>query len=247
MERWAGRAVSPVTTEEAQQLGGMLRTLAPAERGNAVALLSQTMPPRQAQALAKQMDAQDKPLALALAVGSQRTTQGRTTAELILRGAQALKDKGVKEEQGAEFGLRAQLAKVVGDALPAAARDDVLAASRFIYLAKQSEGDGISFDGAVRLAIGGDIVEHAGKRLPVPAGVNLPERLQRYPRTAIEAQTTDATVYTSGGRPMGVPEFLAALPGAQLEPVGMGRYAVRAGGGLVTNAERRPIVIEVAP
>lgn len=247
VERWAGRAVSPVTVEEAQQLGSMLRTLSPQERGNGVALLAQAMPPRQAQALAKQIDAQDKPLALALAVGSQRTTQGRTTAELILRGAQVVKDKGVKEEQGAEFGLRAQLAKTVGEALPAAARDDVLAASRFIYLAKQAEGEGISYEGAVRLAIGGDIVEHAGRRLPVPAGVSLPERLQRYPRSAIEAQTTDATVYAFGGRPMGVPEFLSSLPGAQLEPVGMGRYAVRSGGGLVTNAERRPIVIEVAP
>jgi hypothetical protein len=247
VERWAGRSVSPVTAEEAQALGNMLRTLGPKERGDGVALLAQTMPPRQAQALAKQIDAQDKPLALALAVGSQRTTQGRTTAELILRGAQALKDKGVKEEQGAEFGLRAQLAKSVGDALPAAAREDVLAASRFIYLAKQSEGEGISFEGAVRLAIGGDIVEHAGRRVPVPAGVNLPERLQRYPRTAIEAQAPGATVYTDRGRPMGVPEFLSVLPSAQLEPVGMGRYAVRSGGGLVVNAERQPIIIEVAP
>lgn len=247
VERWAGRAVSPVTAEEAQQLGGMLRTLGPQERGAGVAMLAQSMPPRQAQALAKQIDAQDKPLALALAVGAQRTTQGRTTAELILRGAQVAKDKGVKEEVGAEFGLRAQLAKAVGDAVPAAARDDVLAASRFIYLAKQSEGDGISYEGAVRLAIGGDIVEHAGRRLPVPAGVNLPDRLQRYPRSAIEAQAPDATVYTGQGRPMGVPEFLSALPSAQLEPVGMGRYAVRSGGSLVTNASRQPIIIEVAP
>lgn len=247
VERWAGRSVSPVTVEEAQQLGGMLRTLAPAERGNAVALLSQTMPARQAQALAKQMDAQDKPLALALAVGAQRTTQGRTTAELILRGAQVLKDRGVKEEQGAEFGLRAQLAKAVGEAVPAAARDDVLASARFIYLAKQGEGEGISYEGAVRLAIGGDIVEHNGRRLQVPAGVNLSERLQRYPRAAIEAQAPGATVYLERGRPMGVPEFLSALPSAQLEPSGQGRYMVRSGGSLVLNADRQPIIIEVAP
>lgn len=245
--RQAGRAASPLLPEESLRVASMLSTLAPAAQGQAISQLAGTLPAGQAQALAKQIDAKDKPLALALAVGTQKTTSGRPTAELILRGAQVVKDKGVKEEQGAEFGLRAIIAKTVGDSLPAAARDDVIAAARLIYLAKQAEGDSISHDGAVRLAIGGSIVEHAGRRLPVPAGVDLADRLQRYPRAAIEAQTGGATVYTAGGRPMGVPEFLAGLPSAQLEPVGLGRYAVRSGGALVTNSERAPIVIEVAP
>lgn len=243
----AGRSVSPLLPEEAMRVASMLSTLGPSAQAQSIAQLAGVLPAGQAQALAKQIDAKDKPLALALAVGSQRTTNGRPTAELILRGAQVVKDKGVKEEQGAEFGLRASIAKTVGDSLPAAARDDVIAAARLIYLAKQAEGDSISHDGAVRLAIGGNIVEHAGRRLPVPAGVDLTDRLQRYPRASIEAQAGGATVYTGGGRPMGVPEFLAGLPSAQLEPVGLGRYAVRSGGALVTNSERAPIVIEVAP
>lgn len=245
VQQWAGQSVSPMTSDEAAATARMLSSLPMDQKGAAVSALSSAISPQQAGALARQMDAQDKPLALALAAGSSKTTQGRTVAELILRGAQVAKDRGVKEDTTAEFGVRATLAKEVGDSVPAAARADVIDAARLIYLAKQGEGQSISAAGAVRLAIGGDIVEHNGRRLPVPAGVtDLAARLQTYPRAAIDSQAPDGFVYLPGGRPMGVPEFLVALPSAQLEPDGLGRYLVRSGGSLVMNQDRRPIVVE---
>lgn len=242
--QWAGAAVSPVTGDEAQQLGRMLAAQPADQRGNAVAMIAAVVPADQAQAIARQIDKQDKPLALALAVGAGTTDQGRTVAELILRGAQALKDKTVKEDKAAETGLVSTLAAEVGDAVPAAARDDVVEAARLIYLGKAAAGERVSEAGAVRLAIGGDLVEHNGRRVPVPAGVDLPARLQSYPERLIAQQAEDGWVYV-GGRPMGVPEFLAALPSARLEPAGLGRYAVRAGGVLVTGKSRRPVLVDV--
>ena len=243
-----GASVSPLTADEAGTLGRMLTTLPPDQKGNAVALLAGAVPAGQLQALAIEIDKQDRPLALAMAVGSQRTTQGRTTAELILRGQQAIKDKSIKEEKGAEFGVRAQIAKEVGDSLPGQAREDVIDAARLIYLGKQALGETMSTRGAVALAVGGPIIEHNGRRLPVPADIDadtLQQRLNKYPAAAIAAQAPDGYVYLPGGRPMGVPEFLVALPSAQLEPAGLGRYMVRSGGSRVMNERRQPIMVEI--
>jgi hypothetical protein len=246
--QWAGQAVSPLTGDEAQQMARLLQSQPPAAKAQSLAAVAAVIPPAQAQALAAQIDAKDRPLALALAAGTSQTTQGRTVSELILRGAQAVADKSIKEEKGAEFGTRALVAKEVGEALAGKAREDVIDAARLIYLGKQASGEAVTAQGAVRLAIGGDIVEHNGKRVPVPAGLDeeaLRDRLVRMPASRISAQAPDGFVYLLGGRPMGVPEFLVALPDAQLEPAGLGRYVVRSGGSLVLNNERRPIVVDV--
>lgn len=250
---WSGKPASPLTSEEAANFGRMLSSLPAEQRGNAVAMVAATVPPQQAQALARQIDQRDKALALALARSTSdptrpwesMTSEGRTVAELILRGAQAVKDKGIKEDTAAEVGLRATLAKQVGDAVPEAARADVIDAARFIYLGKMAAGERVSAEGAVRLAIGGDLVEHNGRRVPVPMGLDLPRLLESLPATAIESQAPDGLVYMPDGRPLRVVDFLGVLPGAQLEPVGMGRYLVRSGGGLVLNKDRAPIVVDV--
>lgn len=248
VETWAGRAVSPMTGQEAQAFGRMLAQMAPDAKANAIGMMAQIMPGKQAQALARQIDPQDRALSLAMAAGASQTTEGRFTAELILRGQAALRDKTVKLDTSAEIGLRAQLAAELGDAIEGQARADVLDTAQFIHAGKQAAQERVSVGGALRLAIGGDLIEHAGRKVPVPAGMDeqsLREKLMRMPERAISQQAPDGFVYIPGGRPMGVPEFLAALPSAQLEPVGLGRYAVRSGGGLVLNSQRRPIVVDV--
>lgn len=241
-----GRGASPLLPEEVPAVARAFATLNPDQKGQFIAQLAQRVPGDQLQAMAKQLDGHDRPLALAMAAGAGMTTQGRTTAELVLRGAQAVKDKAIKIEGGAEFGLKAQIAAAVGDAIPGATRKDVIDAAVLISVAKQAEGNSISTTGAVNLAIGGSIVEHNGRRVPVPVGVDetgLKTRMQTYPQAEVAAQSDDGWVYLPGGRKMGVPEFLAALPDAQLEPVGMGRFAVRSGGSLVLGKNRRPVVV----
>jgi len=243
-----GRAVAPLLSEEVGKVGDMLAALPVAERSRRIAQLSSVMTAGQAQAMAARLSAKDRALSLEFAAGASLTTNGRFTAELIARGSQALKDKAIKEDTAAMIGLRSQLAAEVGDSLSGKARDDVIEAARYIHLGKQAAGESLSIKGAVRLALGGDLVEHNGRRVPVPPGVDaggLQQRLQTYPVTEIAKQAPDGFVYLPGGRPMGVPEFLGALPAAQLEPAGMGRYVVRSGGSLVLNKAREPITIEV--
>lgn len=243
--RWAGRTVSPLSSAEADRVADQLAVLPVEQRSARVAQLASSMTPQQAQALAKQMDGKNRALALEFAAGASKTDSGKYVAEWIARGNQAIKDKAIKEDTGVMTGLKAQIAAEVGDALSGRAREDVIDAARLAYIGQQSAGLSPSVRGVVTLALGGPLTEHAGKRIPVPQGVDLAGRLQRYPVQDIAAQAPDGFVYLPGGRPMGVPEFLGALPAAQLEPAGHGRYFVRSGGSLVVNQERRPIVVDV--
>lgn len=190
VQSWAGTdvPVSPFTPQEASQIGTMLRTLPLDGQEAALATLSTVIPRRQAAALAKQIDAQDRGLALALSAGGAMTSEGRTVAKLILRGQQAIKDKASKEDVNAEFGVRASIAKEVGDALSGPSREAVIDAARFIYMGKQAAGERVSFGGAVALAAGGPIVEHAGRKIPVPAGVDINEAIKRVTPQQISEQ-----------------------------------------------------------
>lgn len=239
---WAGGTVSPLLPEEADALAGTLGNLAPAARSTAIAALSRAVPPKQMAAIAKQIDGKDRALALSMALGAQGTTAGRYTSEMVIKGAQAIKDKGVKLDSSAVTGTRARAAEYLGDALQGKAREDVLDAAQFIFAGMEAEGGG-NVERAVRLAIGGDVVERNGRKLPIPAGVDR-DKFDQALTSAAQRTVGTGQVYVSG-RPMPAQQFLQALPGADLVPVGNGRYTVRAGGAMVTTDGKKPLILGV--
>lgn len=245
------RPVSPLLSEEAAKLGGILQALPVAERGRRIAQMAEVLPAPMMLALAQQIGGDEKgakrALALEMQFGAEKTTSGRYRSELVALGAQAIRDKGIKEDTSAEFGLRAQIAKEIGDSLPPKWREDAIEAAMLMYLGQQADGGSPSVRGAVRLAAGGEIVEHNGRRIPIPAGMNegqFRDRLKAYPAEAIAKQAGGA-VMLPGGKQLPMDQFLAGLPDAVLEPVAPGRFGVRAGGGIVMGATGRPIIIEV--
>lgn len=239
---WAGTTVSPLLPEEADALAGTLNNLAPAARSTFIATLAKAVPPKQMAALAKQIDSKDRPLALSMALGSSGTTAGRHTSELVIKGAQAIKDKGVKADNTAVTGTRARAAEYLGDALQGKAREDVLDTAFYIYAGMEAEGGG-DINRAVRLAVGGDIIERNGRKLPIPAGVN-EDTFETAVSTSARRAVGTGKVFV-GGKAMEADAFMKALPGAELQPVGAGRYVVRAGSGLVTTDGRKPLVLGV--
>lgn len=237
-----GEAHSPFSESEARSIAQRLEALPPDQKADRLSRLRGAMPQHQAIALAKQINDKDKPLSLALADGRP------VVSELILRGAQAIKDKGAKEDTAVEIGLRAQIAKEIGDAVPAAARENVIDAARLVYLGKRAQSQGGSEREAVRLVLGGEIVEHNGRKIAVPEGIDIAQRVAAYPKSSIRRQAPDGNVYLPmGGGVVTVPidEFMTALPGAQLEPTGFGQYMVRIGGSLATNSERKRIELYI--
>lgn len=249
VQAWAGRPVSPLTSDEAQQVGQMLNTLPVQQRASALATLGTQLGPQAASGLAAQIDKQDKALSLALQFGSNKTTEGRYTSEIILKGQQAIKDKAIKVDAVAESGWRATIAKEIDGAYPNERQAaDVKEAAYLITAGLAAEGN-ISPKQAVRLAAGGEIVEHNGKKIPLPAQVEqsaFEERLRNLKAADFSSQVPDGNVRI-GGQTVPIETFVQAVPDAPLISLGRGRYAVTSGGRIVTNAKGSPIVITAKP
>lgn len=251
VQTWAGRPVSPLTADESQTLGQLLKTLPLDQRASGIAMIAGTMPAQQTQALAAQIDKQDRPLAIALALGASRTTFDRPTSELVLKGAQALKDKTIKEEKTPVDGWQARINAATSALFMNPQQAEMTSeAARYILAGKVAEGaTGSESDvkAALRLAVGGALEDRNGSRIVLPAGVErqaFDQHLKAYPQQAIGSQLPDGKVYVRG-QPMELAQFLTTLPGAQLSTVGRGRYVVKAGGSLAANAQQQPIIIEV--
>jgi hypothetical protein len=247
-----GQPVTPLLKSEAETVAKLLNVLPLEQRSAAVAQLAQAVGPEQAAALAKQLmpagqaSAADKALAIAFGMAGARTTEGRYTSELVLRGAAAIKDKAVREDNAALTGIRAQVAAEIGDAYQnQEVRAAMIDAAVYTQYGLQAEGSG-DLSRAVRLATGG-ITERAGRKVPLPYGVDadtFEKRLVNLSPPDIEKQLPDGKVYVAGTA-MPSANFLKQVPQAALMHAGQGRYWVQAGTGLATNAVGRPLVIEV--
>jgi hypothetical protein len=241
-----GAPVSPLLRSEAEQVAKLISVLPVDQRADAIAELAQAAGPGSASAIGQQIASKDKALGLAFGMGGAKTTAGRYTATLILRGGQAIKDKGVKEDNAALTGVRAQVSEAIGDAYTNdEVRQAMIDAAVLTNYGLQAEGSG-DIGQAVRLVTGG-ITERNGKKLPLPYGITEPEfdkRLRAVTGQTIAPQLPDGQVYIDG-KPMAADAFAAQVPVAVLVNAGQGRYAVQAGRGLVTNKAGRPVVLEM--
>lgn len=257
VSRKLGRTVSPLSAEVTREVFTRISTMPAPQRAQTLATLAQSMPPEQAQALAAQLDGQSKSdqnrgFAAALQAGADRTTQGRYTSEVILKGMQALQDKTIKEEKTPVDGWSGRIAKITGDVYRNPREAEFIAAkARFILAGKVAEGASGSerdVSEAVTLAAGGYIREHNGQRIPLPTGMDsLSTFRDRLKATKPEALgLPDGKVYVNG-QAMDAAAFLSALPDAKLTYWTRGKYFVQAGGSFAAKADGNPVVIEVAP
>lgn len=261
-----GKPESPLTAEESAAFAGRLAKLQPDLASNEIAALAQVAGPQHSQAIARQINEKDRPLALAFAAGAESTTAARLTSELILKGAQARKDgtstKGEKvpDVKAAAWKAHAaaELDGVFGNPETTGQVRD--AAELIMHSIAAEKGGRLTrddMDRAVGLALGGSLVEHNGRKIPLPAGVTqdaLDKRLRSVtplelvrqtlvPRVDGQPQDIGAVTVRAGGVAMPVTDFIKTLPGQQLMSVRPGQYVVIVRGRPVVNAVGEPIVI----
>jgi hypothetical protein len=241
-QQQVGQPVSPLLKAEAEQVSKMINVLPMEQRSQALAQIANTVGPGQAAALGRQMAPKDKALGIALGMAGAKTTEARYTSEIVLKGAQAIKDKAVKEDNAALTGIRAQVAAEIGGAYQnEEQRQTMIDAAVMAHYGLQSEGSGNTRQ-AVRLVTGG-ITERGGKKVPLPYGMNedqFNERLRKL--SPVDIKT--GTVVIDGTR-MSAYDFLQKLPDAALIHAGQGRYAVQGGNSIALREDGRPLVIEV--
>lgn len=243
VSQWAGKEVSLLRPDEADKVAKVLQAMAPADKAGALAGLAKVMTPGQRVAFAQQVGPKDRGLELAASMADGKTTTGRYASELLLTGQQAIKDKTIKADSVAVTGTKAKAAEYLGTAVTGKARDDVLEAATMIYHGMQAEGNGADVERAVRMALGGPVLEHNGKKVAASARFDQ-STFEAAVKTTAAAAVGGGTVLI-GGREYPGEAFLAALPSSDLQAVGQGRYIVRAGAGLVTNKNGKALVLEV--
>jgi hypothetical protein len=253
---WAGKPVSPLTEDEAATLKTQMDALPAKERSAVVSSIAAVVGPDSAQGMAAQLNGKDKALALAFAYAGQKTTAGRFTSELLLKGQQAQKDgTSTRNEKQPELKVQqwsAHIADELQDVYPAQTlTDQTREAALLIAHGIASEAGGQlsknDLDRAVRLAIGGSIVEYNGRKVPLPGGVSedtFNQRLRSVSADELRKQAPEGKVI-AGGVAVPVEEFVKTLPGQQYLYAGPGRYAVLVGGRPVLNAQRKPVIIGV--
>lgn len=241
VQQQVGQPVSPLLRSEAEQVAKLINILPVQERASAIAQVASTVGGPQAAALGLQMAPKDKALGIALGMAGSKTTQGRYTSELVLRGAQAMKDKSVKEDNAAVTGMRATIAAKIGDAYPNEEQRQTMIDAA-IYAEYGSMADGQFKSDGVTLVTGG-IVERGGAKVPLPYGWSADQFDQRL-RHLSPVDIKTGTVVVDNVR-MSAYDFLAKLPDAGLIYAGQGRYAVKSGSSVAKREDGRPLIIEV--
>jgi hypothetical protein len=250
VEAWTGKRASPLQPQEVEQLSKFVRQLPIDQAGTLLAGVGEALGnSERVAALGQQLHDTDGTLGLAMMYANAGTTQGRKTAELVLRGEQALKDKSARIDPAVETGWRSTIAKEVRGAYSNREVEDRLVDAAFkIAAARYAEGSGADLETAIKLATGG-IIERNGQRVPLPYGMSerdFDKRLSSLNAGDLEEQARDGLVYV-GRTPMSLDQFISSLPKATLMHAGQGLYNVRAGAGVVTNAQGKRISIKVAP
>lgn len=256
LESWTGGKVSPFKPEEAGQVANLVAKMPPAQAASFLGSLGDKIQDSdRVAAVAKQLGDKDGTIGIAMAMAGTQTDQGRYASELVLTGNQMVKDGTVKVDNAKETGWKADIAKAVRGAYANAQVEDQVVKAAFLIAAAKG-GD---TDQAVHLATGGGIIELNGSKVPMPVGFQADgqsggedrfrKALETIDPTQLMPQATDGKVYARGV-PMAASEFLQKLPQAQLVMAGRNRnggntYAVKAGNSLVTNADNKPILIQI--
>lgn len=247
-----GKPVSPFTAQEAEQVGQLLMTLPAADRSRYVASISAAVGPQTAGALAQQIDKKDRALGLAFAMAGSATTNGRLTSELVLKGAMAKKDgsstKGEKVPDVAATRWKATAAASLADVFPVQTMTDATVdAAEFIMHGIAAENGGRltqrDMERAVELAIGGKLIEHNGRKTPLPAGIDtdtFEKRLQ-----TVTPDEIGAPEVVAGGVRVPSADWVKTLPGSELIYAGPGRYSVLVKGRPVTRPDGSRVIIKV--
>lgn len=248
VEAAAGYKISPLQPQEAEQIGRLITALPPDQQSSALAGISKTVGDAdRLTALARQVDAKDKVLGTAMVVGDLTTTQGRYVSELVLKGARAIKDKAIMMDEKKETGWRGAIAVEVGDAFPNQdVRDKIIDAAYFVQAGIAAEGGAADTSRALRLVVG-RIVNFNGSKIPLPRGMeesDFTSRLKTIQPISLAPQAPGGQVFV-GKTAVPLDQFVKSLPDAMLVSAGAGQYNVRAGMGLVTNAQGKRITVKV--
>lgn len=258
VETYAGVPVSPLQPGEAKAWADKLKALPPDQRAEALGQTGAMLSVPRAMALADQLDKHDKPLALALKMGLDRTTGGRAASALVLRGAQALEDKTVKKDDQALAGWRAEIAGLVRGALgDDRLESDVIDGAYYVRAAQDQEGIGgpnftrgigTGAPAAIAMVLGEPFTRQGVKSF-LPRGMkegDFDNKLEQYTPDRLREIAPTGQLYVRG-QPVSVTQVAARIRSYGLRYAGRGKYVPSVNNAPMTLDQQgtTPLVLEV--
>lgn len=244
-----GQPVSLLMKDESEKLAGILSALPVPFQKSAVRMLASAMEPATGQALAKQINAKDSTLGLALFASVNATGSPRDAAELILKGADAVKAgrlKAAADDSTARLD-HVTIARKLSEVPWATtqARDSAILAAQRAYDGLRDERNP-SVSKAIAYTTGG-LVEWAGSQVPIPHDWDerrFKNALNRIDPKKLEKQAGSADVMIAG-KPLPVTTLAQNMDTIRLIPVGVGSYALESGGQMVMTTHGTPLRINL--
>lgn len=252
----AGQPVSPFKPQEVAKVTEKLMALPVPQRAEIVAQIGDQLDVPRIAALSEQLDKGNKPLALALKAGADRTTAGRAVGDLILRGAQGLADKTIKKDDEALTGWRSRIAEIVrGSVGDPVIENDIIDAAYYVRAAMDAEGSAVpgftlknSEAEAVRL-VQGDMIERDGRKAFLPRGWDerrFDERLKTYTPERLRELAPSGVLYLRN-RPVKVEAVASGITQYGVRKDSQGRFALSRGNAFLTldEAGTQPLSLEI--
>lgn len=257
IERNAGQPVSPLQPAQAQAFTEQLAKLPPGPRAEVLGQTGEQLTAPRIQALAEQIDKKDRPLALALKVGSGRTSLDRAVSETMLRGADALRDKTVKRDDATLTGWRSEIAGMIRGTLgDERAENDAIDAAYYTRAGMDEPGyPGAATNvAAVKLVIGQPL-DRAGVKTILPRGMDenaFTDKLRQYTPEVLAPMAMAPTVMGGAGgvfyvrgQSRTLEQLSSALPGMGMRRNPAGGYTPVSGGAFVTLDEAGTIPLRL--
>jgi hypothetical protein len=235
VEAASGQPASVLQPSELQASIPLLQAMPLSQRAEVLGQMGMQLDGPHLVALADQLDKGDKPMALAMKLGADRTNAGRTVSELVLKGAEALADKTVKKDDAVLVGWRAEISALVrgalggvkGDGLPKAEQDIIDAAFYVRAHSELASGVAPGFDKvssnehALSLVIGRPM-ERGGVKSFLPRGMKQDDFDEKLTSPATATQVPQ-TIYLRG-QPVPREAFMSRLPTLGMRRDGASRY-----------------------
>lgn len=244
----AGRPVSPLLAEEAENVRRLVETLAPRDRVTALAPIVRGMPADQIRALAGQVNDKSPALAGALLAMSQDrvTDRGRSVAGLIMTGDDLIRTKSVKIDSAAETGARSRIRNELRGAFATQAAEDAAVESTFrVYATLLSENND-DVRQAVRLTTGG-VFERNGSRAIRRWGwtdADMQQSISQQIPATLDARSGGGLAV--GGERITPEDLYRQRQRWQLGGTAQGgAYTVAIGGRIVTRADGSPFTVQL--
>jgi hypothetical protein len=272
VESAAGAPVSVLQPGEAVAFAGKLAGLPTDQQATVLGATGAQLTGPRINALADQLDSKNRPMALALKLGSDQTTAGRNTSALVLAGAQAIADKRVKRDDAVLTGWRSEISTIVRGTLgDPKAEQDAIDAAYYVRAAMDADGSAVpgfdlkaSIAQAVKLVMG-EVIEREGVKTILPRGMDesaFTDKVRRLynvtalkflaqrapnPEAGYKGDAAQPAQFYVRGRPIPVESFAVTLPGMAMKRTGSGQYIPVMGGAFVTTDpdQTKPLLLEM--